>query len=196
MARCKQCKIKIEKGKEIYEWISVFCSKSHKLAYNREQIRKQKEKQAKIVKKEKDIAKKKAKTEKRLNSVPRLIKKLDEIFSRYIRVKYSKDGYCTCISCEKVLPISEAQNAHWINRWCRTYRWSEMNCRPACPWCNMFNKEFHLRIYTLKQIEEYWIEKVNEMSYMSKQIGMKPDKWELIDMILYYTAELANLEWK
>jgi hypothetical protein len=29
--------------------------------------------------------------EKKLNSIPRLVKQLDDIFSKYIRTKYSKD---------------------------------------------------------------------------------------------------------
>ena len=69
-----------------------------------------------------------------------LKKKLDQIFSKYIRHKYAKDGMVKCYTCSVVKPIREMQNGHWIPRNNLKTRFSEENCRPQCVGCNMFQR--------------------------------------------------------
>ena len=74
-------------------------------------------------------------------SKSKLRDKLDAIFSKYIRLKYSdKNGYCRCISCGKVFPWNEIQNGHYMSRRYMSTRFSEDNCRPQCVACNIFNQ--------------------------------------------------------
>lgn len=75
----------------------------------------------------KDQEKKKAKAG---LSKSKLRDKLDAVFSKYIRLKYSDDkGYCRCISCGKVFPWKEIQNGHYMSRRYMSTRFSEDNCR-------------------------------------------------------------------
>ena len=61
-------------------------------------------------------------------SKSKLRDKLDAVFSKYIRLKYSDDkGYCRCISCGKVFPWKEIQNGHYMSRRYMSTRFSEDN---------------------------------------------------------------------
>ena len=93
----------------------------------------------------------------------RLVRLIDTYFSKYIRMKYSDNGICTCISCWIEKPYKEMHNAHWISRWCYKYRWDEENCQPACPSCNTYRKEMHMREFTIKQIDRLWRKKIDKM---------------------------------
>lgn len=65
-------------------------------------------------------------------------KKLDAVFSKYIRQKYADSfGIVKCYTCPKAAPIAEMQNGHFVPRQYLSVRWSESNCRPQCYACNM-----------------------------------------------------------
>ena len=71
----------------------------------------------------------------------KLIKKLDLIFSKYIRISNAdKNGYCTCVTCGKKgyweKDIIDA--GHFISRTAFSTRWDERNCKPQCRYCNRF----------------------------------------------------------
>ena len=122
----------------------------------------------------------------------RLISNIDKYFSRYIRIKYSKNEICTCISCWVEKHYKEMHNCHWISRACYLYRWDEDNCRPWCPWCNTYRKEFHMREFTIKQIERMWKKKVDYMRVQAKKIHKLwlPD---LRDLLEHWKEKLKNL---
>ena len=68
-----------------------------------------------------------------------LVKKLDTIFSEYIRRKYAdKNGNVKCYTCDtkKYWKGQGMQNGHFISRSSRILRWSIENCRPQCYACN------------------------------------------------------------
>lgn len=70
-----------------------------------------------------------------------LKRKLDSVFSQYIRQKYAdKNGMVKCYTCSTVKHWKEIQNGHWIPRHNLATRFSEDNCRPQCVACNMFQK--------------------------------------------------------
>lgn len=74
-------------------------------------------------------------------SQAKLKKKLDTIFSQYIRLKYAdQNGMVHCYTCSTVKHWKEIQNGHWIPRNNLATRFSEDNCRPQCVACNMFQK--------------------------------------------------------
>lgn len=105
----------------------------------------------------------------------KLKKKLDAVFSKYIRHKYADDnGDVQCYTCSVKKPISEMQNGHWIPRNILNTRFDEDNCRPQCVGCNMFNKgrpdvfsvnllkegvdieELSSRRYKVFKVDEHW----------------------------------------
>lgn len=74
-------------------------------------------------------------------SQAKLKKKLDAIFSLYIRQKYAdQNGMVKCYTCTTVKHWKEMQNGHWIPRNNLATRFSEENCRVQCVGCNMFQK--------------------------------------------------------
>tara|TARA_R100000935_G_scaffold32482_1_gene53003 strand:+ start:1703 stop:2092 length:390 start_codon:yes stop_codon:yes gene_type:complete len=69
----------------------------------------------------------------------KLVKKLDTIFSQYIRRKNSTEGKSTCFTCGKVDEWKALQNGHFQSRKHYSTRWDEVNCQVQCPKCNIWN---------------------------------------------------------
>ena len=68
----------------------------------------------------------------------KLRRKLDALFSLYIRRKYSDEsGIVGCYTCGKKMEIKNAQCGHFVPRQHMSTRWDEDNCRPQCYACNM-----------------------------------------------------------
>ena len=69
----------------------------------------------------------------------KLVKKLDTIFSIYIRRKNAVNDIATCITCGKKDHWKKLQNGHFQSRKHYSTRWDEVNCQIQCPKCNVFN---------------------------------------------------------
>lgn len=69
----------------------------------------------------------------------KLVKKLDTIFSQYIRRKNAIEGMATCFTCGKVDEWKALQNGHFQSRKHYSTRWDEINCQVQCPKCNIWN---------------------------------------------------------
>lgn len=81
------------------------------------------------------------KTKKRQPSRSTLMRNADEAFSVFIRTRDSQfyEGRAfRCISCNRVLPIDQADNGHYVNRQHMSLRFSELNCNAQCRHCNRF----------------------------------------------------------
>ena len=68
----------------------------------------------------------------------KLVKKLDTVFSQYIRQKNSIDGIATCFTCGKKDHWKKLQNGHFQSRRHYSTRWNETNCQVQCAGCNVF----------------------------------------------------------
>lgn len=67
-----------------------------------------------------------------------LIKKLDSVFSLFIRLKFAdKNGNVRCFTCGAFKHYKEIQNGHYVTRGKYSTRWDEDNCRPQCYGCNI-----------------------------------------------------------
>lgn len=72
-------------------------------------------------------------------STSKLKKKLDEIFSKYIRQKYAdSEGYVRCITCGVKRITKEMQAGHFVSRSYLATRFDEQNVFPQCAGCNVF----------------------------------------------------------
>jgi hypothetical protein len=68
----------------------------------------------------------------------KLIKKLDTIFSKYIRQRDAKKEVATCFTCGKKAHWKKLQNGHFQSRRFYATRWDEINCQVQCAGCNVF----------------------------------------------------------
>lgn len=81
------------------------------------------------------------KTKKKSPSRSTALRAADEAFSLYVRTRDAQpyDGRAfRCISCNRTLPISQADCGHFVNRAHMSLRFSELNCNAQCRHCNRF----------------------------------------------------------
>lgn len=67
-------------------------------------------------------------------SLAKLKKRLDAVFSKYIRGKYP----ARCYTCGKRSSRKRLHCGHFISRTYTATRWEENNCRPQCVGCNIY----------------------------------------------------------
>ena len=118
--------------------------------------------------------------------------KLDRVFSEYIRLRDSKDGYFTCISCGKVKPYEQADCGHYINRIHMATRYSEINCNAQCRKCNRF-EEGNMSGYRQGLIRKYGEQKVLLLE-MQKNETKKYSEFEYKALITHYKKAIKKLK--
>ena len=118
----------------------------------------------------------------------KIVKKLDVIFSQYIRLKYSDNrGMTECFTCGKRDHWKKMQCGHFQSRKNYSTRWEEDNVRVQCLGCNMF-KSGEQYVFGLKLGQQL----AEEMYIKSKQI-VKFTSDELIEKIDHYTSEVKKM---
>lgn len=91
-----------------------------------------------------------------------LVKKLDKVFSEYIRRKDAIEGISTCITCGDRKEWKLHQNGHYMSRGHYNTRWDETNCHVQCVACNMFRKGNYTE-YALYMISRYGVDYLEEL---------------------------------
>lgn len=119
-----------------------------------------------------------------------LVKKLDSIFSQYIRQKESVDGMGRCVTCGDTKPWQQQQNGHFYTRGRYPTRWDEDNCHIQCVACNVFKKGNYIA-YTMYMIDRYGREYVDNLEIKSKSTA-KITSVELQEMIEKYKSMTKN----
>lgn len=125
--------------------------------------------------------------------IPLLIKDLDKIFSLYIRLKYSKDGLATCVTCGKTAHFKDMQNGHFNSRIHYATRWLEENCHPQCVGCNVF-KNGNMANYAEFMIKKYGVEIISELN-KKKHETTKLDRKLMEEKISFYKKKVKELEY-
>ena len=117
-----------------------------------------------------------------------LNKKLDAVYSKYIRQKYERSWLVECYTCWCKKPVKEMQNWHFISRWCMLLRRDDENCRPQCVWCNIY-RGWNYIIYTTKMIKELGQDKVDYLIACKDKIKKRP-LYQIEEKIIYYSSIL------
>jgi len=121
-----------------------------------------------------------------------LKRKLDDIFSKYIRLRDSNEnGIFRCISCGKPVSWKNGDNGHFVNRQHMSLRYSEVNCNAQCRHCNRFDEGNNIG-YQRGLIEKYGDEIINELEIAKYRSNSISDVEARI-MINYYKQEVAKL---
>lgn len=117
----------------------------------------------------------------------KLVKKLDTVFSKYIRISNAdKNGYCTCVTCGVVKHWKEIQAGHFQSRKFYSLRWSERNVKPQCVGCNMFRQGEQYKYSLFLGKDEA------EVLYLKSKETVKFTNYELEEMIKDYEAKLNS----
>jgi len=123
-----------------------------------------------------------------------LVKKLDAIFSEYIRRKHAdKNGIVKCYTCNKKAywKGEGMQNGHFISRKSRILRWREDNCKPQCYSCNchFYGRQY---VFALNLNKEFGYNIAEELLIESKKIIKQSDQ-DLLDLIDDYKQKVESL---
>ena len=121
----------------------------------------------------------------------KIVKKLDVVFSRYIRLKNADHlGYCTCVTCGKkgYFEKDGIQAGHFMSRKHYSTRWDENNVFPQCFGCNVMQqgKQFEFSIFLGENTS-------NNLLQLSKQI-VKFSNLDLEEKISYYNKLVNDLD--
>jgi 5-methylcytosine-specific restriction endonuclease McrA len=115
-----------------------------------------------------------------------LIKKLDGVFSLYIRER----DHHTCFTCGKILEPNKSQNGHYISRKYLSTRWDLRNCNCQCVSCNVF-KHGNMDVYAINLQKKYGNNILNELQELKNTV-IKYSADTLMDMIEFYKKVINN----
>ena len=114
----------------------------------------------------------------------KLVKKLDTVFSQYIRLKDSKNETAICFTCGKEDHWKKLQNGHFQSRKHYSTRWNEINCQVQCAGCNVFRYGEQYK-FSLALDQKYGSGTAEMLLIRAKQI-LKISDFELEDLIIRY----------
>tara|TARA_R100000935_G_scaffold58056_1_gene93718 strand:+ start:1913 stop:2302 length:390 start_codon:yes stop_codon:yes gene_type:complete len=114
----------------------------------------------------------------------KLVKKLDTIFSQYIRQKNSIDNISTCFTCGKKDHWKKLQNGHFQSRKHYSTRWDEINCQVQCAGCNVF-KYGEQYVFGAK-LDQKFGEGTSRRLHIKGQQIVKIADFELEELIIKY----------
>ena len=122
-------------------------------------------------------------------------RKVDVIFSKYIRLKYATDcGLVRCFTCGAVDNWKNLQNGHYIPRNISNTRFDETNCHPQCRGCNIF-KSGNMDAYAVELEAKYGKGILQELA-KKKRVHKKFTIPELEEMYNEYKLKIEHLKSK
>jgi len=121
-----------------------------------------------------------------------LIKKLDNIFSQWVRLRYCKDETAECVTCGKRDHWKKLQAGHFVGRKHYSTRWDAVNVQVQCMGCNVFK---YGEQYKYGQFINYTygIGTTDELFKKSREIVKYTDE-EISEKIIYYTEIVEELK--
>ena len=113
-----------------------------------------------------------------------LIRKLDKVFSIYIRTRKSKNDIVECVTCGVKKHWKEVDAGHFVSRRHYATRWNPKNVHVQCKSCNGFHggQNYLMGNYINKT---YGDNTADNLITMSRQIK-KYTNQDLLDLIDYF----------
>ena len=122
-----------------------------------------------------------------------LIRKLDAVYSQYIRLdKSDQYGYCVCVTSGERMFWKDTQNGHFFSRRFYPTRWHDDNCHPQSMRENVFLRGNYIN-YTRFMIDSYGREFVDDLEKLAKS-SIKISTPELREKIEFYQKEVKRLK--
>jgi hypothetical protein len=129
---------------------------------------------------------------KKLPTLSALEKKLDRVFSEYIRRKDADHGGTVdCCTCGKLFYWKEVDAGHFVKRQHRSIRWDERNVHPQCTRCNHFmgGRQDDYAQFVIKKYGQTVFDELMLLKYQT----VKYTRADLMDMIELYQEKLSKL---
>jgi hypothetical protein len=121
----------------------------------------------------------------------KLIKKLDTVFSLYIRQRYSINEISKCFTCGKEDHYKKLQCGHFQSRRHYSTRWNEINCQVQCAGCNVF--KYGEQFIFGKNLNLEFGEGTSEALYLKAKQIIKFSNNDLEDLITNYNSLITDL---
>ena len=120
------------------------------------------------------------------------VKKLDAIFSKYIRRRFAENDISECYTCGKKDHWKNLQCGHFMSRRFYSTRWDDKNCQVQCKGCNVFRygEQFKFSVHLDKEYGEGTAEM---LEYNSKQL-LKISMPQLKLLILKYEELVKEMD--
>ena len=126
-------------------------------------------------------------------TIPVLQKRLDQIFSEYIRLKEANDnGFCKCVTCGSMWHWTALHNGHYVDRRHIATRYDERNCHPCCYHCNVTLRG-NLSKYRQFIIDKYGVKVLEELE-SAKRATEKYSVADYQEKIEYYRSEVRRIK--
>ena len=119
-----------------------------------------------------------------------IVKKLDTVFSIYIRRRYAVNDIAECYTCGKKEHWKKQHAGHFASRRHYSTRWNEYNVQVQCPSCNIWQQGMQFQ-FGKNLCLQYGDNFADELMIESKQIR-KFDDIEIADMIAYYSGLISS----
>jgi hypothetical protein len=129
-----------------------------------------------------------------MSTITKLKKKLDKIFSEYIRKRDSDyRGFCKCISCSKEYPAfgGKIHAGHLFSRRYLSIRYDEKNVNAQCSYCNTFLNGNQL--LAARGVERKWGKGVVEDLESRMNVVVKLSRIDYEEAIEYYKKKIKEL---
>lgn len=122
-----------------------------------------------------------------------LFEKLDEVFSKYVRLRDSdEEGDVVCISCDWKGFWEDCDCGHFFRRGLKSVRYDEDNCHAQCRSCNRF-KDGNQAGYSRGLIEKIGVMKYGELVQRKNEVK-KWVSYEIIMLHEYYEKKVKELK--
>ena len=126
-------------------------------------------------------------------TISKLKKKLDKVFSEYIRRRNADHlGFITCFTCGVKKHWKEQQAGHFQSRSHHSTRWDEINVQVQCVKCNMYRQgeQYKFRMYLDQRFGDGTAE---ELEYRAKTI-VKLNRVDYEEAIERYKQKIRELD--
>ena len=126
-------------------------------------------------------------------SLSKAKKKLDTIFSQFIRLRGSNDeGYGHCFTCDRLKHWKEVHCGHFMSRSKLSTRWMETNCQFQCAKCNLYGAGEQF-IFASK-LDEFHGKGTAEAILIASNRTRKFSVHELEEMYQYYKKRVDEIK--
>jgi hypothetical protein len=142
-------------------------------------------------------------------TIPQLVKKLDTIFSAYVRLRdaseYLQDETGLsfragrCITCGKLIPAEgrgTGHAGHFIERGCKLTRFEETNVHLQCAYCNTYKsgRQYEYGLMIDKKYGRGTAKSLYDLEADYKRDGYKYRRDELEDLIDLYKRKVKEVK--